>query len=244
MSRACSFGPHQTTSKSAESKEFKDPWKVESLLTDPWPNVFFSGVSPPSKIFSQFLWGSPDQNGTLSPSINTYIYRMDPLIPKIGTYLDHMDCQVKWMLYPWSSQHTIGLQDQTTSPKPQFHRKKKTENFSIWLFNRDPYHSELYVNYNPQFNCVVQSPTYSKQLVFFHCSSELSHLSYQCKERDGERFVVHLGRITLWNGQRTAPTIDKFNIFGETSWCGNGSDLSVWNGLSYCCLKQLRLLNH
>lgn len=71
MSRACSFGPHQTTSKSAESKEFKDPPKVESLLTDPWPNVFFSAVSPPprcfSDLFSQFLWGSPDQNGTFSP---------------------------------------------------------------------------------------------------------------------------------------------------------------------------------
>ena len=143
MSRACSFGPHQTTSKSAESKEFKDPSKVESLLTDPWPNVFFSGVSPPSKMFSQFLWGSPDQNGTFSPSINTYyiyIYRIDHLIPKIGTYLDHMDCQVKWMFYPWSSQHTIGLQDQTTSPRPQFHRRKN-HRFSIWLFNRDPYHS-------------------------------------------------------------------------------------------------------
>ena len=90
----------------------------------PMTQRFSPQFPPPSKMFSQSLWGSPDQNGTFSPSINTYIYPMDHLIPKIGTYLDHMDCQVKWMLYPWSSQHTIGLQDQTTSPRPQFHRKK------------------------------------------------------------------------------------------------------------------------
>lgn len=40
----------------------------------PMTQCFFLRSSPPSKMFAQFLWGSPDQNGTFSPSINTYIY--------------------------------------------------------------------------------------------------------------------------------------------------------------------------
>lgn len=155
MSRACSFGPHQTTSKSAESKEFKDPSKVESLLTDPWPNVFFSGVPPPPRCLPNFYEDHQTKmEHSLHQLIHIYIYPMDHLIPKIGTYLDHnMDCH--WMLYPWSSQHTIGLQDQTTSPRPQFSSEKTIASQFGCLIGILVIVNYLLYNYNPQFNCVV-----------------------------------------------------------------------------------------
>ena len=122
----------------------------------PMTQWFSPQFPPPSKMFAQFLWGSPDQNGTFSPSINTYIYPMDHLIPKIETYLDHnMDCQVKWMLYPWSSQHTIGLQDQTTSPRPQFSSEKTIASRFGCLIGILIIVNYMLYNYNPQFNCVV-----------------------------------------------------------------------------------------
>ena len=96
----------------------------------PMTQCFFLRSSPPPpRCFPNFYEDHQTKmEHSLHQLIHIYIYisiyPMDHLIPKIETYLDHMDCQVKWMLYPWSSQHTIGLQDQTTSPRPQFHRKK------------------------------------------------------------------------------------------------------------------------